>query len=137
VAPTVDILDAYYNSISDVYEPNFPDRPHFFFNFTDPNSPKELQLTKRGTKVKVVEYGTVVEVVFQDTSILGAESHPMHLHGFSFYVVGRGFGNFDKDKDLAMYNLVDPPYQNTVTVPAGGWAAIRFRAANPGEYFAI
>jgi laccase len=133
--PTTDILDAYYReSISGVYEPDFPNKPPFFFNFTAPNPPQELWLTKRATKVKVVEYGTVVEVVFQDTAILGAESHPMHLHGFSFYVVGRGFGNFDKTKDPATYNLVDPPYQNTVSVPAGGWAAMRFRAANPGEY---
>ncbi|CAD6342396.1 unnamed protein product [Miscanthus lutarioriparius] len=133
--PTIDILDAYHDSISGVYKPDFPNKPPFFFNFTAPNPPPELWLTKRGTKVKVVEYGTVVEVVFQDTAILSAESHPMHLHGFSFYVVGRGFGNFDKDKDPAMYNLVDPPYQNTVSVPTGGWAAMRFRAANPGVWF--
>jgi laccase len=63
VPPTVDILDAYYDSISSVYKPDFPNRPSFFFfNFTAPNPSKELQLT--GTKVKVVEYGTVVEVVF-------------------------------------------------------------------------
>ncbi|EES07250.2 hypothetical protein BDA96_04G251400 [Sorghum bicolor] len=133
--PTIDILDAYYYSISGVYEPDFPNKPPFFFNFTASDPPVEFQLTKRGTKVKVVEYGTVVEVVFQDTAILGAESHPMHLHGFSFYVVGRGFGNFDKDKDPTTYNLVDPPYQNTVSVPTGGWAAIRFRASNPGVWY--
>ncbi|AQK74963.1 Laccase-14 [Zea mays] len=132
---TTDILDAYYHSTSGVYDPDFPNKPPFLFNFTAPNPPQEFWLTKRGTKVKVLEYGTVVEVVFQDTAILGAESHPMHLHGFSFYVVGRGFGNFDKDKDPATYNLVDPPYQNTVSVPTGGWAAMRFRAANPGVWF--
>ncbi|CAD6256603.1 unnamed protein product [Miscanthus lutarioriparius] len=133
VAPAVDILDAYYDSISGVYEPDFPDRPPLLFNFTASKLPQELQLMKRGTKVKVLEYGTVVEVVFQDA--LTAESHPMHLHGFSFYVVGRGFGKFDKDKDPATYNLVDPPYQNTISVPPGGWAAMRFRAANPGVWF--
>ena len=134
--PVVDVLDAYYYSIRGVYEPDFPNKPPFFFNFTD-SLPLELSFTKRGTKVKVVEYGAVVEVVFQDTGILGAESHPMHLHGFSFYVVGRGFGNFDKNTDPATYNLVDPPYQNTVSVPKAGWAAIRFRAANPGENLQI
>jgi hypothetical protein len=36
--------------------------------------------------VKVLEYGTVVEVVFQDT-------------GIRFYVVGRGSGIFDANKD--------------------------------------
>jgi len=134
--PVVDVLDAYYYSIRGVYEPDFPNKPPFFFNFTD-SLPLELSFTKRGTKVKVVEYGAVVEVVFQDTGILGAESHPMHLHGFSFYVVGRGFGIFDKNTDPATYNLVDPPYQNTVSVPTAGWAAIRFRAANPGENLQI
>lgn len=133
--PSVDILDAYYGSIRDVYETDFPNRPPFFFNFTSDNVPKELWFTKHGTKVKVLEYGAVVEVVFQDTSIIGAENHPMHLHGFSFYVVGRGFGNFDEQKDPASYNLVDPPYQNTVSVPKAGWAAIRFRAENPGVWF--
>jgi laccase len=131
--PTVDVLDAYYRSIPGVFEADFPNRPPVLFNFTDPNPPPALWFTKKDTKVKVVEYGTVVEVVFQDTGILGAESHPMHLHGFSFYVVGRGFGIFDANKDPASYNLVDPPYQNTVSVPKAGWAAIRFRASNPGE----
>ncbi|RCV08372.1 hypothetical protein SETIT_1G320600v2 [Setaria italica] len=136
VAPSVDVLDAYYYSIRGVYEPDFPNKPPFVFDFTDSTTPPlELSFTKRGTKVKVVEYGAVVELVFQDTGILGAESHPIHLHGFSFYVVGRGFGNFDKNKHPATYNLVDPPYQNSVSVPKAGWATIRFRAANPGVWF--
>nr|CAD1834262.1 unnamed protein product [Ananas comosus var. bracteatus] len=63
------------------------------------------------------------------------ESHPFHLHGYNFFVVGTGFGNFDPAKDPAEYNLVDPPERNTVGVPAGGWTAIRFRANNPGVWF--
>ncbi|XP_044960628.1 putative laccase-9 [Hordeum vulgare subsp. vulgare] len=134
--PAVDILGAYYRSIRGVFETDFPSKPPFFFNFTDvDNDPMERWATKRGTKVKVVEYGAVIEVVFQDTSILGAENHPMHLHGYTFYVVGRGFGNFDEHKDPDSYNLVDPPHQNTVSVPKAGWAAIRFRATNPGVWF--
>ncbi|KAG0530346.1 hypothetical protein BDA96_05G177900 [Sorghum bicolor] len=121
VPPAIDLLDAYYDSISGVYEPNFSNRPPL------------LQLTKQGTQVKVVEYGTVVEVVFQDD--LTGEGHPMHLHGYSFYVVGQGFGKFNKYMDPAKYNLVDPPYQNTVSVPPNGWVAIRFRATNPGVWF--
>nr|CAB3451094.1 unnamed protein product [Digitaria exilis] len=134
VPSVVDVLDAYYYSIHGVYEPDFPNEPPFLFNFTQ-GLPLELAFTKRSATVKVVEHGTVVEVVFQNTAILGfgSESHPMHLHGFSFYVVGRGFGNFDENKDPDTYNLVDPPKQNTVSVPKDGWAAIRFRAANPGE----
>uniref|UniRef100_A0A0D9VL25 Laccase n=1 Tax=Leersia perrieri TaxID=77586 RepID=A0A0D9VL25_9ORYZ len=128
-SPAIDILDAYYYGIGHgVYKEDFPNKPT---NLIAGDS-VGLELTKRGTKVKVLEYGTVVEVVFQDIS---DENHPMHLHGFAFYVVGRGFGKFDERKDPATYNLVDPPYQNTVSVPKGGWAAIRFRADNPGVWF--
>ncbi|CAN6233438.1 unnamed protein product [Urochloa humidicola] len=137
VAPSsFDVLDAYYYSVRGVYEPDFPNKPSFVFNFTE-GLPLEQSFTKQGARVKVVAYGTVVEVVFQNTAILGlgSESHPMHLHGYSFYVVGTGSGNFDKNKDPAAYNLVDPPYQNTVSVPKDGWAAIRFLAANPGVWF--
>ncbi|OEL37291.1 putative laccase-9 [Dichanthelium oligosanthes] len=136
----VDILRAYYygGSGHGVYDADFPDRPPSFFNFTDPGIPASGLVgpfTERGTRVKVLEHGAAVEVVFQDTAVLGTESHPMHLHGYSFYVVGRGLGNFDEGRDPAGYNLVDPPLENTVAVPKGGWAAIRFRATNPGVWF--
>ncbi|PNX70013.1 laccase-14-like protein, partial [Trifolium pratense] len=95
--------------------------------------PLTLQTPKRGTKVKVLKYGTNVELVFQDTNLISGLDHPMHLHGYSFHVVGYGFGNFNKSKDPMNYNLVDPPLVNTVTVPKNGWAAIRFVATNPGK----
>ncbi|GLT59221.1 hypothetical protein SLA2020_320540 [Shorea laevis] len=43
--------------------------------------------------------------------------------------------NFDKDKDPLMYNLVDPPLQNTIHIPKDGWVAIRFKAKNPGVWY--
>lgn len=132
--PSTAILGAYYSSVlQGVAKTDFPDNPAVAFNYTSDDLPLDLRFTARDTRVKVLEYGTVVEVVFQDTAILGSESHPMHLHGYSFYVVGRGAGNFDRHKDPATYNLDDPPYQNTVSVPKAGWAAVRFRAANPGD----
>ncbi|KAK8514805.1 hypothetical protein V6N12_057701 [Hibiscus sabdariffa] len=70
-----------------------------------------------------------------DTSILGAESHPLHLHGYNFFIVGQGFGNFDPNKDPAKFNLLDPMERNTASVPSGGWIAIRFFADNPGVWF--
>ncbi|CAL5040827.1 unnamed protein product [Urochloa decumbens] len=138
-----DILGAYYHHHhrhhrDGVYDAGFPDEPPSAFNFTDPGIPAAGLIgpfTETGTRVKVVEHGAAVEVVFQDTAVLGTESHPMHLHGYSFYVVGRGIGNFDEARDPKGYNLVDPPFQNTVAVPKGGWAAIRFRATNPGVWF--
>nr|QCZ35198.1 laccase 31 [Salvia miltiorrhiza] len=76
-----------------------------------------------------------VELVLQDTNLLSVESHPFHLHGYNFFVVGTGVGNFDPARDPARFNLVDPPERNTVGVPTGGWTAIRFRADNPGVWF--
>ena len=91
-------------------------------------------MVSNGTKVVVLPFNTSVELVLQDTSILGIESHPLHLHGFNFFLVGQGFGNFDSKKDPPKFNLVDPVERNTVGVPSGGWVAIRFFADNPGEY---
>lgn len=70
----------------------------------------------------------------QDTSILGPESHPVHLHGFNSLVVGQGFGNYDPNRDPAKFNLLDPIERNTMDVPSGGWVAIRFLADDPGAY---
>ncbi|OVA04542.1 Multicopper oxidase [Macleaya cordata] len=72
-------------------------------------------------------------VIFQDTGSIGTENHPIHLHGFSFYVLGSGLGDFNSTN--AVLNLYDPPYRNTVGVPVGGWTVIRFRADNPGIWF--
>ncbi|KAF8399005.1 hypothetical protein HHK36_014872 [Tetracentron sinense] len=72
---------------------------------------------------------------YTGTSILNVENHPIHVHGHNFFVVGSGFGNFDAKRDPANYNLVDPPERNTVDIQSGGWAAVRFKADNPGVWF--
>ncbi|KAL8243223.1 hypothetical protein R6Q59_009481 [Mikania micrantha] len=133
--PSIDILEAYYHRINGVFGTRFPQVPPFFYNFTDSNLPVILLRPKRATQVMVIEYSTIVEVVFQGTSLVAGLDHPMHLHGFNFFVVGWGYGNFDVKKDPLNYNLVDPPFRNTVLVPINGWAAIRFRASNPGVWF--
>ncbi|XP_059629869.1 laccase-14-like [Cornus florida] len=132
VSPSIDILQAYYNHINGVYGDQFPNFPPLVFDFTAEYLPFELQLPKKDTEVKVLEYNSTVELVYQNTNLVAGTDHPMHLHGYNFYVVGWGFGNFDKDKDPLRYNLVDPPLQNTIAVPKNGWAAIRFKANNPG-----
>uniref|UniRef100_A0A2N9J4G6 Laccase n=1 Tax=Fagus sylvatica TaxID=28930 RepID=A0A2N9J4G6_FAGSY len=135
VNPSIDILQAYYYHVNGVFGTRFPDFPPLLFNFTAEDLPLYLETPKHGTKVKILDYNTNVELVFQGTSLVGGNDHPMHLHGFSFYVVGSGLGNFDKDKDPLGYNLVDPPLQNTIAVPIDGWTAIRFKADNPGVWF--
>lgn len=132
--PTTALLQSYFFAKSNgVYTTDFPNFPLHPFNYTG-TPPNNTFVTNGTTKAIVIPFNTSVELVMQDTSILGAESHPLHLHGYNFYVVGQGFGNFDPKKDPAKFNLVDPVERNTVGVPSGGWVAIRFLADNPGQY---
>ncbi|KAL5973370.1 Laccase-17 [Asimina triloba] len=134
VMPTTALMQAHFLKQSNgVYTTDFPKKPPFPFNYT--GTPPNNTLVSNGTKVVMLAFNTSVELVIQDTSILGAESHPLHLHGFNFFVVGQGFGNYDPNKDPKKFNLVDPVERNTVGVPAGGWVAIRFLADNPGVWF--
>ncbi|XP_043718903.1 laccase-17-like [Telopea speciosissima] len=134
VQPTTALLQAhFFRQSRGVFTTDFPTNPPFLFNYT--GAPPNNIMVKRGTKVVALPFNTTVELVMQDTSVLGAESHPLHLHGFNFFVVGQGFGNFDPKNDPAKFNLVDPMERNTVGVPSGGWVAIRFLADNPGVWF--
>ncbi|XP_011032272.1 PREDICTED: laccase-2-like [Populus euphratica] len=132
--PSTALLQSYFFKKSNgVFTSDFPSSPLHPFNYT--GTPPNNTFVANGTKLVVLPFNTSVEVVMQGTSILGAESHPLHIHGFNFYVVGEGFGNFDPNNDPKNFNLVDPVERNTVGVPSGGWVAIRFHADNPGVWF--
>nr|XP_048336919.1 laccase-11-like [Ziziphus jujuba var. spinosa] len=134
VMPRIGLLQAHYYNIKGVFTTDFPDRPPMPFNYT--GAPLTANLgTTLGTRVSKIAFNSSVELILQDTNLLTVESHPFHLHGYNFFVVGSGIGNFDPKSDRAKFNLVDPPERNTVGVPTGGWAAIRFRADNPGVWF--
>ncbi|EEE63975.1 hypothetical protein OsJ_18801 [Oryza sativa Japonica Group] len=133
VMPRTSLLQAHYQRrYNGVLAANFPAAPRTPFNYT--GTPPNNTFVTHGTRVVPLSFNTTVEVVLQDTSILGAESHPLHLHGYDFYVVGTGFGNYDASNDTAKYNLVDPVQRNTISVPTAGWVAIRFVADNPGVW---
>ncbi|PKU72796.1 laccase-10 [Dendrobium catenatum] len=123
----------FFGKSKGVYTTDFPANPLFPFNYT--GTPPNNTFVSNGTKVVVLPFNASVELVLQDTSIQGIESHPLHLHGFNFFVVGTGFGNYNPSKDPAKFNLADPVERNTIGVPAGGWVAIRFFADNPGVWF--
>ncbi|XP_027352239.1 laccase-17-like isoform X1 [Abrus precatorius] len=134
VMPNTALLQAhFFNQSKGVYTTDFPANPPFKFNYTG-TPPSNIMVTS-GTKVVVLPFNTSVELLLQDTSIIGAESHPLHLHGFNFFVVGQGNGNFDPNKDPSKFNLVDPAERNSIGVPSGGWVALRFLADNPGVWF--
>ncbi|GLJ52165.1 hypothetical protein SUGI_1109610 [Cryptomeria japonica] len=135
VKPSIAILQAYYFNIEGVFTSDFPSRPPFEFNYTGENITSSLWVPVPATKAKVLKFNSTVQLVLQGTSILLAENHPMHLHGYSFYIVGQGFGNYDAQIDPLNFNIIDPPLRNTVGVPINGWVALRFKADNPGAWY--
>ncbi|RCV39288.1 hypothetical protein SETIT_8G211300v2 [Setaria italica] len=136
------LLEArYYNTSNMDWLQELPDVPPRVFNFTDhsliPAGPKEekLEPSSRAALARRFRYGAVVEVVFQSTALMQSDSNPMHLHGHNMFVLAQGHGNYDMARDLARYNLVNPPVVNTVLVPRLGWVAVRFVADNPGIWY--
>ncbi|OEL33532.1 Laccase-25 [Dichanthelium oligosanthes] len=130
---TMSLLEAHFRNVAGVYTRDFPDRPPLEFNYAKPPGNMDAT-TAKSTKVKTVRYNATVEVVLQNTVLVARESHPMHLHGHNFFVLAQGFGNFHEDTAVKRYNLVNPQERNTLAVPPGGWAVIRFVANNPGMW---
>ncbi|XP_022993163.1 laccase-12-like [Cucurbita maxima] len=129
----ISILQAFQQRIPGVVTPDFPANPPVKFDYTG-NVSQSLFQPVPGTKGYRLKYGSRVQVVLQDTSIVTPENHPIHLHGYDFYIIAEGFGNFNPKTDTKKFNLVDPPLRNTVAVPTNGWAVIRFVADNPGAW---
>ncbi|KAI4356557.1 hypothetical protein L6164_000574 [Bauhinia variegata] len=133
------MLEAFYQNETGVYTKDFPDNPPFEFDYTNPNvsnGVQTLSFAPKSTKVKTLKFNSTVQVVLQNTAILGVENHPIHIHGFNFHVLAQGFGNYNATRDEPTFNLVNPQIRNTVAVPVGGWAVIRFIANNPGIWTA-
>ncbi|XP_024519170.1 laccase-10 [Selaginella moellendorffii] len=129
------LMEAYYRNVPGIYSTDFPVAPVNPFDYTDQGSGSLKNVAPQvGTRISVIPYGSNVQIVFQNTYIAGFENHPIHLHGYNFYVLGYGFGNYDVSKS-SHFNLVDPPLRNTIGVPSGGWAVIRFKADNPGVWY--
>ncbi|KAL6519457.1 Laccase-4 [Orobanche gracilis] len=131
VMPTIALLQSHFFKIKGVFTTDFPANPPTPFNYT--GNPPTNPGTTKGTKLYRLPYNSTVQLVLQDTGIIAPENHPVHLHGFNFFAVGRGIGNFNPKTDPKNFNLVDPVERNTIGVPSGGWVAIRFRADNPGS----
>jgi L-ascorbate oxidase len=82
-----------------------------------------------------LEEGDVVTIVLQNARALNGrmEQHPWHLHGHTFWVIGRGVGLWSESA-AREYNTVNPPLQDVITLYPFTWVAIRFIADNPGVH---
>lgn len=70
-------------------------------------------------------------------------THPIHVHGRHFYVLGRGVGDFTwntvEEACTSLpgaFNLVDPPLRDTFAIlgTPDSWLALRRRSDNPGVW---
>ncbi|XP_015584710.1 laccase-4 [Cephus cinctus] len=91
-----------------------------------------------------VSKNSLVEVVLVDLSLNRDQDHPMHLHGYEFYVVAmESVGvniSLDEIKRLNEAGLLDKklygaPVKDNIGVPSRGYTIIRFVASNPGYWF--
>ncbi|KAI9311924.1 Cupredoxin [Dichotomocladium elegans] len=84
------------------------------------------------TQAHILKHLDMVEIVLNN---LDAGSHPFHLHGHVFQIVGRGEGVYNASSSKVEWNLENPPQRDVVSVAAESFAIIRFRADNPGAWF--
>ncbi|KAG9146639.1 hypothetical protein Leryth_019674 [Lithospermum erythrorhizon] len=113
------ILEAHYKNIDGVFTSDFPNYPELMFDFTSDDYKHDLKLlsTEMATKVKKFKFNSSVEIVFQCTTFVTPENHPMHLHGHNFHILGMGFGTYDPTRDSDKLNYVNP-------VLASAWSYI-------------
>ncbi|XP_059471482.1 uncharacterized protein LOC132194315 [Neocloeon triangulifer] len=92
-----------------------------------------------------IPLNAIVEVVLVDEVQQPNLSHPFHLHGYSFNVVGIGRSPDSTIKKINLKHALDldrqgllhrqfnhPPAKDTIAVPNNGYVILRFRADNPG-----
>lgn len=58
-------------------------------------------------------------------------SHPMHLHGHDYYVLGQGSGPIYENTTLTLTN---PPRRDVATLPMNGYMIMAFKTDNPGSW---
>ncbi|XP_063697893.1 uncharacterized protein LOC134828837 [Culicoides brevitarsis] len=92
-----------------------------------------------------IPLNAIVEVVLVDEVQQPNLSHPFHLHGYGFNVIGIGRSPDTTVKKINLKHALDldrrgllhrqynlPPLKDTIAVPNNGYVVLRFRADNPG-----
>lgn len=98
-----------------------------------------------------LKYNVIVFVVKFVLMILiiaaSVVNHPFHLHGTQMFVMGMGTNpdgipmtvEIAKKMDAEnKFNWIkhNPPVKDTISIPSKGYAIARFRADNPGFWYA-
>lgn len=85
----------------------------------------------------VTKHGDMVELTIYNWD---ANAHPFHLHGHQFQIVKKTMDALSTDPAVnpplneTALSMGNPMRRDTVTVPSGGAAVLRFRSDNPGAW---
>ncbi|KAG5670509.1 hypothetical protein PVAND_000768 [Polypedilum vanderplanki] len=95
-----------------------------------------------------IPLNAVVEIVLIDEVQQPNISHPFHLHGYSYHVIGMGRSPDKTIKKISLKHALDlnrrgllnrnfqsHPLKDNVAVPNNGYVVLRFKADNPGPWF--
>ena len=95
-----------------------------------------------GAFVNDIAFDTKNELVIQTSGVLVLDivvtnfddgNHPLHLHGYKFFVLGQGHGYPPSDLSSSV-DLSNPLRRDTASVEAYGWLYLRLIADNPGAW---
>lgn len=99
---------------------------------TQGNYSLETEVYGPQTQAFILDHLDMVEIVLNN---LDSGSHPFHLHGHVFQLVGRGDGVYTGNDSVVEWHLDNPSRRDTIQVPEESFVLLRFRADNPGVWF--
>ncbi|KAF3761942.1 hypothetical protein M406DRAFT_95172 [Cryphonectria parasitica EP155] len=85
-----------------------------------------------GESQNVIQLPQANEWVYWIVQTTMGVTHPMHMHGHDFWVLGAGTGTFDSA--TANLSTVNVPRRDVTMLPASGWTVIAFITDNPGVW---
>ena len=88
--------------------------------------------TSFDTSNAVIEIADADVWVYVVIATTFAVPHPIHLHGFDFYVLAQGTGTYSSDS--VTLNLDNPPRRDVAMLPASGYLVLAFQTDNPGAW---
>jgi L-ascorbate oxidase len=134
--PHTPYLVAEKYNLRHVFNQSSPPTGYDFQNYDIYNVANNTNATLNNAIYRL-QFNSTVDIILQNANSMTnntSETHPWHLHGHDFWVLGYGTGKFDIYNDPYKYNLVNPIMKNTVPVHRYGWTALRFKADNPGVW---
>ncbi|XP_026494888.1 uncharacterized protein Stw isoform X1 [Vanessa tameamea] len=119
--------------------------PELFCN--GDNRPADCSVDCRCTHMIDVPLNSIVEIVLVDEVQSPNLSHPFHLHGTPYNVIGMGRSPDKNIKKINLKHALDldrkgllhrqynlPPFKDTLAVPNNGYVVLRLKADNPGYW---